>query len=76
MPDILVRRLDPSVVKKLKARARQHHRSLQAEVKQILEQAAASAALDIPGCVREVRAMYRGRVFSDSATLIRRDRRR
>ena len=40
MAQILVRNLDDDVVDRLKARAVQHSRSLQAEVKTILEQAA------------------------------------
>ena len=38
MPDILIRGLDARVVKRLKERAKQNGRSLNAEVKWILEQ--------------------------------------
>jgi len=75
MPQLLVRGLHPVVVKKLKLRARQHHRSLQAELKDILEQAATMTA-DVRATVKRVRAMFAGRTFSDSAALIRRDRAR
>lgn len=40
MSQILVRDLDPDVVKRLKERAKRNHRSLQAEVRLILENAA------------------------------------
>jgi len=41
MSDLLVRDVDPAAVARLKARALQHGRSLQAEVKSILEAEAA-----------------------------------
>lgn len=76
MPQVLVRDLDSAVIKKLKARARRHRRSLQAELKEILEQTAALSSMDVRGRVDEVRAMFAGRMFTDSAALIRRDRAR
>lgn len=76
MPQVLVRQLDSSVVRKLKIRARRHGRSLQAELKHILEQAAATSPAEALARIEQVRAMFRGRRFSDSATLIRRDRAR
>lgn len=76
MPQILVRDLDPTVIKKLKSRARHHHRSLQAELKDVLEQAAAMNVTDIRGRVKRIRAMFEGRAFGDSSALIRRDRAR
>jgi antitoxin FitA len=44
MAAIHVRDLDDAVLAALKARAKKHHRSLQGEVKLILEQAASSEA--------------------------------
>ena len=77
MPQVLVRQLDAAVIRLLEARAREHHRSLQAELRDILEQAArAPRSADVIARVRELRAMFRGRKFSDSAVLIRRDRAR
>jgi antitoxin FitA len=77
MPDVLIRHLDASLITKLKARARAHRRSLQAELKHILEQAAqAWPRVDAIARVHELRAMFRGRKFSDSTVLIRRDRAR
>lgn len=73
MSRVLVRDLEPELIEKLKARARRHNRSLQAELKDILEHAAASA-VDVRAEVERVRAMFAGRSFSDSAELIREDR--
>ncbi len=76
MPHVLIRELDTRVVKKLKSRARLHRRSLQAELKDILERAASTSPADVLARVERVRAMFRGRRFRDSAALIRRDRAR
>ncbi|PYM26416.1 MAG: hypothetical protein DMD80_17865 [Candidatus Rokuibacteriota bacterium] len=75
MPDVLIRGLAPDVVERLKSRAKENGRSLQAELKAILEYAA-RPPLDIPEAIKRVRAMHRGRRFSDSTTLIREARER
>lgn len=75
MPDVLVRGLSPAVVRRLKVQAKHKGRSLQAEVKDILEHAA-RIPHDIPEGVKRVRAMLRGKRFSDSTLLIREDRER
>jgi antitoxin FitA len=77
MPNLLVRDLDTKTVARLKARAKQHGRSLQGEVKAILEEAARTTTMEefrqIAG--RWQRQLEReGRHFSDSAELIREDR--
>jgi hypothetical protein len=77
MPDVLVRGLAPAVVKRLKARAKNRGRSLQAEVKDILErEARLSDDSGIHDAIRRVRAMLRGKRFDDSTLLIREDRER
>jgi antitoxin FitA len=77
MAQILVRGLDDTLVARLKEHARENHRSLQGEVKAILEEAAARATN------AEVEAIFdkwqrhwqqKGKTFSDSAELIREDR--
>jgi plasmid stability protein len=71
---LLVRGLDDEVVERLKSRARQEGRSLQAEARMILEGA---ARLDMDAALRLVddfRKRFNGRKFSDSAELIREDR--
>ena len=51
MAQVLVRDLDPAIVEKLKARAADHGRSLQAELKAILE-AQASQVTKAEACTR------------------------
>jgi plasmid stability protein len=72
---MLVRDLDPEVMERLKERARSNGRSLQKEVRAILEGAAATytmaEAREVTGRWQE---RFAGRRFSDSAELIREDR--
>lgn len=77
MAQVLVRNLKDKVVARLKKRAAQRGRSLQAEVKQILEDAAAEAdQTDVWKRIEEFRERMRrsGKTFSDSTELIREDR--
>ncbi len=76
MAQVLVRDLPTEVVRKLKMRARQHRRSLQEELKDILEQAAQQNAKDVQAKVNQVRKVFAGRKFSDSSDLVRQDRAR
>ncbi len=76
MPHILVRDLDPDVVKRLKARARRHGRSLQAELKEILGQAAQTSTDDALALAGRIRRRLAGRAHTNSALLVARDRRR
>jgi plasmid stability protein len=74
MAQILVRDLDDGVVKRLKNRARREGRSLQCEVKMILERAAKVDMESALKLVDDFRRRFKGRKFSDSAELIREDR--
>jgi antitoxin FitA len=76
MGQVLVRNLPTEVVRKLKIRAKQHRRSLQEELKEILENAAQQNAKDVQARVHQVRKLFAGRKFSDSSDLIRQDRAR
>ncbi|HUT61490.1 MAG TPA: hypothetical protein VNA25_26885 [Phycisphaerae bacterium] len=79
MAQILVRNLDERVARRLKARARRARRSLQAEVKLILEQAAEEPKLYGEELVKRLDAFaarLKGRKLSDSLELIREDRER
>ena len=76
MGQVLVRNLRAQVVRKLKLRARQHRRSLQEELREILEQAAQQNSTDARAKVNQIRKMFAGRRFSDSSELTRRDRAR
>lgn len=76
MADILVRGLEERVVSRLKQRAKRNGRSLQGEVKLIIERAAKVASIDESlEALRSLRAAT-GRGFGDSAALIREDRER
>ena len=75
MPDILVRGLDRKTVERLKARARIGGRSLQQEVKDILERAATTLTMEEARRLSEAwPRRLAGRAFSDRAHSIREDR--
>jgi len=76
MRQVLVRNLRASVVTRLKLRARQHRRSLQEELREILEHAAKQNTAAARASVDQVRKMFAGRTFRDSSELIQRDRAR
>ena len=74
MPDLLVRNLEPETVDGLKARAKRRGRSLQAELRDILTDAAEDRRAKAIAAMKEIQARFAGRRFSDSAELIREDR--
>ena len=74
MSQILVRNLNPKAVKRLKARARQHGRSLQGEAKLLLERAAGIGAEEVATLLDGWKQRLAGRRFTSSAKLIREDR--
>jgi antitoxin FitA len=75
MASILVRGLDKGTIFRLKERARLNGRSLQLEVKEILERTAGTLSLpQARGLAERWRRRLRGRSFSDSTRLIREDR--
>jgi len=79
MAQILVRDLDQKIVKKLKRQAKQNGRSLQAQVKIILERSAEEPKVDRKTALKmldEFRKRFDGKEFSDSAELIREGRER
>lgn len=76
MPQVLVRSLDLPILERLKARARRHGRSLQAELKAILEAASEADLLDARLVADRIRRSLRGRRTSDSGDLQAKDRRR
>lgn len=76
MPDILVRGLDPGTLKRLKARAKRHGRSLQSEAKLLLERAAGVSAKEVAAMLDRWRQRWAGRRFSSSVGLVREDRNR
>jgi antitoxin FitA len=76
MAQVLIRELGADVVARLKARAKQRGRSLQTELKEILEQASRQNALDARKLAALIRRQLAGRTHSDSAQLVAEDRAR
>ena len=73
MSQVLVREIDPDVLERLKRRAGMSGRSLQAELKAILEQAARSPG-EVSALAARMRRKLSGRNHSDSAELLAEDR--
>lgn len=73
MPDVLIRNIDEKTLESLKKRAAENKRSLQAELKMILESYGNVDIKETRSRVREVLEEYRaeGRQFSDSVDEIR-----
>ncbi|MBW1943478.1 MAG: hypothetical protein JRJ51_11685 [Deltaproteobacteria bacterium] len=74
MAQILIRNIEENVVDRLKKRAALHGRSLQAEVKIILEQ---TDHLDMASALKvadRIRKKLKGRPVTDSVELLREDR--
>ncbi|MCX6674068.1 MAG: hypothetical protein NTY37_09860 [Methanothrix sp.] len=71
-----MRNLDDSVVERLKARAHDNDRSLEAEVRHILEQSAKVDNSQARRIALNIRERPKGRTFPDSVELIHEDRER
>ena len=76
MSDILVRDLDKKLILRLKMVAKQHGRSFQGEIKAILTEAASFITKEAIDISNQWHKRLSGRNLSDSATLIREDRKR
>ncbi len=79
MAQVLVRDLDAKVIESLKKRALKNRRSLQGELKMILEKASRSSSLSVNECLaraKKIRNRTSGRGQTDSTVLIREDRER
>lgn len=74
MSQLLIRDLAPETIKRLKMQAEQHGRSLQREVKRILEEAVKFSGGEAAAVAARWRQQLAGRVLTDSAALIREDR--
>lgn len=74
MSQVLIRNIDPEAIKKLKDRASRHGRSLQAELKDILERAAETDVSDFRAMAGEIRGRLQGRDYADSADIQAEDR--
>jgi plasmid stability protein len=69
MPNILIRNLSTETIRHLKARAHRNGRSMQSELKNIIEKAAQSESLDTALLSAKIRRMLGERDHSDSADL-------
>lgn len=76
MSNILVRDLDTKIINRLKTIAKQHHRSLQSEIKAILTEAATILMSEAASISAQWSKNFSGRKLNDSSTLIREDRNR
>ncbi len=75
MANLTIRNLDDAVVAKLKARAKAHHRSLEAELRALLSEAAARPSREeFQRIAARIRAMTPDGPQTDSTLLIREDR--
>lgn len=76
MPNILIREVPKKTVDKLKLMAKRHNRSLQQELKEILENVPEYPSYNISLKASEIRKklMEKRLRFSDSAELLREDR--
>ena len=74
MAQVLIRDLDEKVLKALKQRAARNHRSLQGELKLILEQSAGFGNIALAADLEKLREGLRGKIKGDSAELIRENR--
>ncbi|MBZ0169949.1 hypothetical protein MELA_01007 [Candidatus Methylomirabilis lanthanidiphila] len=76
MPQLSVRNLNEETIKRLKALAKQHGRSLQGQAKIVLEEAAMLPANEISAIVEKWQRQFAGKRFSDSTRILREDRQR
>lgn len=76
MPNILIRDISQKTIDQLKARAKQHNRSLQGEVKHLIEETVKATGEAALLRARKIRASFGTKAFSDSADLLREDRSR
>ncbi len=75
MGQILVRGLGDDVIGRLKKRADLNHRSLESELRDILEQVSKQLDITVAADLADrIRSKLEGRTHSDSAALIREDR--
>ncbi len=76
MSQLLIRDLDPVIIKRLKLRAKQHHRSLQGELKVIVESATKMSMVEASHLSKKWQKRLTGSSFSNSAELLREERNR
>ena len=76
MPQLLIRNLEDETIQRLKSRAKSHNRSLQGEVKLILEEVSRQPDKLPMAIAEQWQGYFAGRSFSDSTEQVRQDRER
>lgn len=77
MANIIIRNLDDAIVEELKKRARTHHRSLEAELRQILSDAVSQPSHgNLRALAERIAALTPDVPQTDSTVLLREDRNR
>jgi len=78
MPDVLIRNIDKKTLELLKEKAKANNRSLQEELKEIVEDYSGIKQNKAIDMVREIQMNYqkKGKLFPDSTEEIREDRER
>lgn len=76
MPNVLVRDVDETILTKLKDQAQRNGRSLQSEMLSILTNFVSTSTLSDEETAARIKDALRGRIYSDSAALLREDRER
>lgn len=83
MTQVVLENLNPAVIEKLQVLAFRHNRSLEDEIKAILEQVSMASEVDQKAATKEAwsridsaRMRHAGQTFSDSVELLREDRNR
>lgn len=78
MPDVLIRNIDKKVLERLKEKSNNNNRSLQDELKKLLETHSGIKNEEAINRVREIQEKYRasGKIFPDSSKEISDDRER
>jgi len=74
MAELLIRNVEPATIKVLKQRAKLHHRSLQGELKYIIEAATKMSMEEARKTSTAWQKRFVGGSFSDSTELLREDR--
>ena len=75
MADLLIRNVDPKVIENLKEMAAENERTLEGEIRMLLKPYAyMMTGKEFLKRTEEFQRQFKGRVFSDSAELIREDR--
>lgn len=74
MRQLLIRNVEAETIRRLKRRAKQHHRSLQGELKCIVEEAATMTVEEMKQVSLSWQKRLKSHEFTDSADLLREDR--